>query len=607
MANPEDIQQEQLNASKQQLAKQSAQNEVLSGVILELAASQAQQGEIEQRQIAREKKIRRRAFIFDRIGSHWDRITAKKAFVHATNLYEKDRIEQVAQADAGIATAKNTGMVIGSLEFIALDIRKLVNFMMGNKLQEEENRRELFALLKPKKEIKRDEFKEKKYKGFISKAIGFIGGLLFAFTAGVIEGLRAKLSEIFKPLKDRISKIFKPFTERLAKFFKPLTDKLKSGRALVIGAFNTMKDTLLRFGKTIGAKLKLLKTTLFGPGSKIGFAASIIKNFKEKFGAVSKGFKSTTAVLFKPIKSLMGMLNQFKPMFKKLGFIFGKLFIPLSMLWDFVTGFVKEFKTSEFDNMFMKILDSVLSGIGSVAGGFIGGILDLVKWGLSWVASKLGFDGLSEWLDSFSIKDMVKDGMSNLLDMLDMLFTDLIPALVAGLKNKAMNPFTAGAFQDGFNDRMYGTEGAEAGGGADSRFFELKDEQRAVSAKIAEEQARIDRSNAGENEYFGIEANGVSNSLDRIEELRAEKAILDKQIATRGELLKQAAIEKRANTTGAQMEAMQDDTLGAKAQSAAAKITSVVTDSSSKVNNSITKVSNIGQHFDRTNSLAIAQ
>ena len=123
------------------------------------------------------------------------------------------------------------------------------------------------------------------------------------------------------------------------------------------------------------------------------------------------------------------MLNQFKPMFKKLGFIFGKLLIPLSMLWDFVTGFVKEFKTSEFDNMFMKILDSVLSGIGSIAGGFIGGILDLVKWGLSWVASKLGFDGLSEWLDSFSIKDMVKEGMSTLLDMLDMLFTDLIPAL----------------------------------------------------------------------------------------------------------------------------------------------------------------------------------
>ena len=170
MANPEDIQQEQLKASRQQLAKQSAQAEVLGGVILELAASQAQQGEIEQRQVKREKALRRRAFIFDRIGSQWDRITAKKAFVHATNLYEKDRIEQKAQADSGLVTAKNTGMVIGSLEFIAMDIRKLVNFMMGNKLQEEENRRELFALLKPKNEIKRDEFKEKKYKGFISKA-----------------------------------------------------------------------------------------------------------------------------------------------------------------------------------------------------------------------------------------------------------------------------------------------------------------------------------------------------------------------------------------------------------------------------------------------------
>lgn len=600
MANPEDIQQEQLSASQQQLAEQSAQNEVLSGVILELAASQAQQGEIEQRQVKREKAIRRRAFIFDRIGSQWDRIVAKKAFVHATNLYEKDRIEQKAQADSGLATAENTEMVVGSLEFIAMDIRKLVNFMMGNKLQEEENRRELFALLKPKKEIKRDEFKEKKHKGFISKAIGFIGGLLFAFTAGVIEGLRAKLAEIFKPLKDRIAKIFKPFTDRLAKFFKPLTDKLKSGRARVIRAFNTMKDILLRFGKTIGDKLKLLKTTLFGPGSKIGFTASIIKNFKEKFGAVSKGFKSTTAVLFKPIKSLMGMLKQFKSMFKKLGFIFGKMFIPLSMLWDFVTGFVKEFKTSEFDNMFMKILDSVLSGIGSVAGGFIGGILDMVKWGLSWVASKLGFEGLSEWLDSFSIADMVKEGMSNLLDMLDMLFTDLIPALIAGLKAAAVPG--GKSFNEAFNDRLYGTEGTETGGKADSRFFELKDEQHDIKTKIAEEQKELD-SGDSKGGVLGFQY----DRAERIEELKAQKAMLDKQIATRGELLKRAAIKKQANTTGAQMEAMQDDTLGAKAQSAAAKVTSIIADSSSKVNNSITKVSNIGQHFDRTNSLATAQ
>lgn len=589
MANPEDIQQEQLSASQQQLAEQSAQNEVLSGVILELAASQAQQGEIEQRQVKREKAIRRRAFIFDRIGSQWDRITAKKAFVHATNLYEKDRIEQKAQADSGLATAENTEMVVGSLEFIAMDIRKLVNFMMGNKLQEEENRRELFALLKPKKEIKRDEFKEKKYKGFISKAIGVIGGLLFAFTAGVIEGLRAKLSEIFKPI-----------TERLAKFFKPLTDKLKAGRDKIIVAFNRMKNTLLRFGRTIKVNLKLLKRSLFGPGSKIGFAASIIKNFKEKFGAVSKGFKSTTAVLFKPIKSLMGMLKQFKSMFKKLGFIFGKMFIPLSMLWDFVTGFVKEFKTSEFDNMFMKILDSVLSGIGSVAGGFIGGILDMVKWGLSWVASKLGFEGLSEWLDSFSIADMVKEGMSNLLDMLNMLFTDLIPALIAGLKAAAVPG--GKSFNEAFNDRLYGTEEAEGGGKADSRFFELKDEQRDIKTKIAEEQNELD-SGDSKGGVLGFQY----DRAERIEELKAQKAMLDKQIATRGELLKRAAIKKQANTTGAQMEAMQDDTLGAKAQSAAAKVTSIIADSSSKVNNSITKVSNIGQHFDRTNSLATAQ
>ena len=591
MANPEDIQQEQLIASRQQLAKQSAQAEVLGGVILELAASQAQQGEIEQRQVKREKALRRRAFIFDRIGSQWDRITAKKVFVHATNLYEKDRIEQKAQADSGLVTAKNTGMVIGSLEFIAMDIRKLVNFMMGNKLQEEENRRELFALLKPKNEIKRDEFKEKKYKGFISKAIGFIGGLLFAFTAGVIEGLRAKLSEVFKPI-----------TERLAKFFKPLTDKLKAGRDKIIVAFNRMKNTLLRFGRTIKVNLKLLKRSLFGPGSKIGFAAGIIKNFKEKFGAVSKGFKSTTGVLFKPIKSLMGMLNQFKPMFKKLGFIFGRFLIPLSMLWDFVTGFVKEFKTSEFDNMFMKILDSVLAGIGSIAGGFIGGIVDMVKGAFSWIAKKLGFDGLSEWLDSFSIEDMIKEGMANLLDMLDMLFTDLIPALIAGVA-AAVTP-GGKSFSEAFSDRM--TEGdSNAGYGSIS-----EDEQETFKELNSQIQTlRVDRFDNNKALQEGDTKGGLLGfQYDRADKLQEQDDKMKLLQAERNKLaMKMQTVNKPAVTTGAQMEAMQDDTLGAKAQSAAAKITSVVTDSSSKVNNNITKVSNIGQHFDRTNSLAIAQ
>ena len=95
---------------------------------------------------------------------------------------------------------------------------------------------------------------------------------------------------------------------------------------------------------------------------------------------------------------------------------------------------------------------------------------------------------------------------------------------------------------------------------------------------------------------------------DRADKLQEQDLIMKSLQKERNKLaMKMQTVNKPAVTTGAQMEAMQDDTLGAKAQSAAAKITSVVTDSSSKVNNNITKVSNIGQHFDRTNSLAIAQ
>lgn len=466
-----------------------------------------------------------------------------------------------------------------------------------------------------------DMFDVKLKGGIVSKILTLTSGLLIGFTAGLFQGIIESVKSFKFPTFKRISaKLFSP----IIRVFKALADikkKLDTSQFL-------KGDTRKIFGaKTIRGLQRIFKF-IRSVGIWVRSAGKSIKTF----GSIIKG---GLAKLFIPIitwfKSLKGVLLEFKTFFSsasakpsmlsriltpiknlfgifvRLGRLFGSLFKPLTIVlsvFDGIMAGLKEFKTSEYDNIFMKLLDTAFAFLGGVAGSFIGGIVDMVKGAFSWIAKKLGFDGLSEWLDSFSIADMIKEGMANLLDMLDMLFTDLIPALVAGLKNKAMNPFTAGAFQDGFSDSMTGGD-SNAGYGSIS-----EDEQAAFKDLNSQIQAlRVDRFDNNNALQEGDTKGGLLGfQYDRADRLQEQDDKMKLLQAERNKLaMKMQTVNKPAVTTGAQMEAMQDDTLGAKAQSAAAKITSVVTDSSSKVNNSITKVSNIGQHFDRTNSLAMAQ
>jgi hypothetical protein len=489
-----------------------------------------------------------------------------------------------------------------------------------------------------------DKFNIKAKGGIVSKILALTQGLLVGFTVGLFQGIIASFKSFMK--FPTFKKIFAPITTRLAKFTKPVIALFKyfgnvfkaiadiykktgSGQFLkgdTRKIFNqkaikglqrifTAVKSLVGFIKTMvgfvtsgAAKIKTFGSML--KGGVVKLVTPIMTWFKDLKGVFLefKTFFSSASAkpsmlsrILAPVQNVLGMAQKFKGIFIKLGRLFGKLFLPFTIvlsLFDGIMAGLKEFKTSEYDNIFMKLLDTALAGIGGFLGSFIGGIVDLVKMGLSWVASKLGFDGLSEWLDSFSIEDMVKTGLANLLDMLDMLFTDLIPAIFAGVKAK----LTGGSFNEAFNDRLYGTEGAEGGEKADSRFFALKDEQRDIKTKIAEEQKELD-SGDSKGGVYGFQY----DRAERIAELKAEKALLDKQIATRGELLKQGAVLKMANTTGATMEAMQDDNLDAKSAPTAVAPVFAPTDASTNTTNSNTTITNQMMHVDRTMNLATAQ
>jgi hypothetical protein len=340
--------------------------------------------------------------------------------------------------------------------------------------------------------------------GILSKILSLTSGLLIGFTAGLFQGIIESVKSFKFPTFKKISaKLFSP----IIRVFEALADikkKLSTGQFLkgdtrkIFGA-KTIKglQRIFKFidnvGKWVRSAGKSIKT--FGSILKGGLAklfSPIITWFKSLKGVlleVKTFFSSANAKpsllskILTPIKNVLGMAKKFKGIFMKLGRLFGKLFVPFTIVlsvFDGIMAGLKEFKTSEYDNIFMKLLDTAFAFLGGVAGSFIGGIVDMVKGAFSWVAKKLGFEGLSEWLDSFSIADMVKEGMSNLLDMLDMLFTDMIPALIAGVK-AAANPLDGKSFEDGFNERMVEGEQARTKGKAER-------EQKEIDSNIAKQQ-----------------------------------------------------------------------------------------------------------------------
>lgn len=622
MANPEDIQQEQLNASRQQLAKQSAQAEVLGGVILELAASQAQQGEIEQRQISREKKIRRRTFIFNQIEAQWNRMTAKKSFIHATNLYEKDRVEQVAQADAGIATAKNTNKVFSSLEFIALDIRKLVNFMMGNKLQEEENRRELFALLAKRNESSnKQSFVDIKsgpgflryaafgfareilagITGFLGIIIGVTSGIVMGFIPGLAKGFAKGIyKSMIKPMLGVFRKIF---SATFGKIFSSIFGKLNAGESKRIVAVRRMfKRNLFKLRKFMSSLSQAF--TMFKTNVK---QLRWFRKLKANIHLFRKMFRSN-GIIQRISKMLSRFTKSFRLFGSKLGTIFGKLFGRVFGVFFIVTGFIEKFKTSKYENMFLRLLDSAFAGLGNAAGFLVGGMIDLVKGVLSWVVKKLGFEGLSEWLDSFSFEEKIKTGMSGLLEMLDDIFTKLVPALTAGVL-AAINPYSDKTFGEAFSESYTSSDSNNSGYGqlTPEQIDQFKDLNEQIQdlrlARFENEQKIKEGDKGGSDGLF-------RRKFDRKDELQKQDLIMTALQKERNRLAQQMqAVKKPSITIAANIDALVEDTAESRSagtNKARGSSATVITDASSQ-SSTVVNNNSIGQHVDRTLNLATAQ
>ena len=523
-----DLSQQQLGVSQAQFGKINAQNEALGAVILELAAAQAQAGEIEERAIKREKFYRRRDFIFDQIVQRFRRVSAKKAAIAAENQANKDLIEQKAQVDNAVVIANNSSTVKKLTFLMQRDIARLSDFMMGNKLQDEENRKELLAALKKdgKKGDLRGEFVEKKYSGFL-KTLGKVLIQIPFFLIGFFQGYFKQLSKLLRafgagPVIDSVSDFFKTLRSnlvtRIRGIFSAISAKLKPITDTI-----TKVVTKLKSNKVIGKGFELIGT-LFNKVS--GFFKGIVSGPKGK--AIANIAKSA----------------------KVFGTLLGRLFLPINIIigaFAAFKGFMKGYKEGG-------IVEGLKQGVIGVFDALIGSVVQLGANILAFLLNLVGLGNTGEAIKGYfdDILGGIKGFFSSYIDLVKAIFTldfEGIKTALGGIFD-SIKQFLFAPIQvfKGLITDIFGTE--EEGGGFMNKiksiydaivgflaapfekvksfidginpFAEKSDEQ--LKQEIEEEKARIARSQAGENEYIGPEGMGIAGSQKKIAELEKKLA-----------------------------------------------------------------------------------
>jgi len=343
-------------------------------------------------------------------------------------------------------------------------LRKTKELITGDKLQSMEDKREANRQLDEQLRllgIIAENSLEKdtgipKLKGFGQMGLGFvvaIGAALIGLVVGIVQGLGTQLKTIVKFLGrglrtafggffKSLTAPFKSITKSTRGFLKPVTDFFKNiGRAFKAGfkGLKTFRSTTGQFaklgffgtiGKTLGNAFKAISgfgKTLAGFGRSIsGIAKTIagakflniaapfksfingIKNIGKAFSPLKSATKGASSI-GKFLKPIGKIAKTFFNVFKAFGTVIGKLIIPLQVIFsviDGVKGFINGFKNQE-GGFLKKMVAGLIGAVKGILQGLIGIPLDLLKSGVAWLLGKMGFENASEFLKSFSIKDLI--------------------------------------------------------------------------------------------------------------------------------------------------------------------------------------------------------
>lgn len=252
----------------------------------------------------------------------------------------------------------------------------------------------------------------------LGAAIAAIGTTIAAALGSVAGVIQAKA----KLIKDTVTLLYKGLT-KLGDFIPELKNVLLNIEIAFEMGIDAIKSGFNKFTTKVGiifeSAISSLKG-LFGEGSKIGsFISTLttgISNYfapiAEEFGKMQKtgGFivelvtavKTKLTSIFQFFVEIGEKLGEFGKVFESVSKIIGKIAYPLMVImavWDTVKGAVEGYEK-----------DGIVGAIGGAIKGLfnslIGGLLDMIKDGISWIAKTLDFKNVEAALDSFSVQDI---------------------------------------------------------------------------------------------------------------------------------------------------------------------------------------------------------
>ena len=295
----------------------------------------------------------------------------------------------------------------------------------------------------------------------IAAALGIFASFIGSFIKNIEFFMKLLTPNLYAKLTKGIEGIIESFTTLGTKFRSIFDKGIKFIGKVLLNEFELLKETF-SFGKesNVGKIIKGFKTAITTFLEPFIDAIKVIKDFVSgPVGGVFKGITKTLGFIGK------GFL-EFGAMIGRVGSLVGKLFLPLQIImtvWDTVKGAMEGFEKDgiiggiagavkgfinslilgpldmlkdvaswvaekfgfdnvskmldsfSFEAIFNNIIDNVGVGVQAVADGFMsvietiltpGRLIDLLKDGLSWVSDKLGFENISEALDSFSFEDI---------------------------------------------------------------------------------------------------------------------------------------------------------------------------------------------------------
>ena len=252
----------------------------------------------------------------------------------------------------------------------------------------------------------------------IAGALGAIAGLFMAqfktmkFFASLLADGAAQVGKALKGLAKFLG---------LDGFGASIAEKFKQVVTFVDGIVDTIKSKITRVGGAIASFFeesvsKFKKYFSFFEDSKIGqilksigtFISDVVGKFvapfKDAFSALSGD-----GVVMKIIKSIKDFFGGIGEYFGKFASVFGavskivsKIFVPIQIImgiFDTVSGAIDGFKKEG-------VLGAIQGGITGLINGVFMSFFDLVKDGISWILSAIGFDDAAKFLDSFTFSDL---------------------------------------------------------------------------------------------------------------------------------------------------------------------------------------------------------